>query len=202
MPSGAVLRAYLTGHGSHALGGPVFLLKIGSEFLLGPKMTVQCQNRANCSGVYRYQTRVYDKKVGGPARALLAAETSETSTNLNRTPVQYRVKVDLVEADVGATKWAPPPARSLEPRRSAVLISGWATGAPGRGGRRARTVSGCVNSAFLNHFHTFYGPSVQTMDTQLGARQGRRAPTIHRDRAQRFEKAVWRAGGSGTPIAR
>src|SRR5208283_766111 len=36
-PSGAVLRAYLTGHGSHALGGPVFLLKIGSEFLLGPK---------------------------------------------------------------------------------------------------------------------------------------------------------------------
>ena len=37
MPSGAVLRAYLTGHGSHALGGPVFLLKIGSEFLLGPK---------------------------------------------------------------------------------------------------------------------------------------------------------------------
>jgi hypothetical protein len=52
-------------------------------------MTVQCQNKANCSGVYRYQVRVYDKKVGSPARALMAAETSETSTNLNRTPVQY-----------------------------------------------------------------------------------------------------------------
>ncbi|MGA2706700.1 MAG: hypothetical protein ABSH35_37295, partial [Isosphaeraceae bacterium] len=37
VPSGAALRAYLTGHGSHALGGPVFLLKIGSEFLLGPR---------------------------------------------------------------------------------------------------------------------------------------------------------------------
>src|SRR5208337_741246 len=40
VPSGAVLRAYLTGHGSHALGGPVFLLKIGSEFLLAPMDTV------------------------------------------------------------------------------------------------------------------------------------------------------------------
>jgi len=52
-------------------------------------MTVECQNRANCSVVYRYQVGAYDKKVGGPARALMAAETSETSTNLNRTPVQY-----------------------------------------------------------------------------------------------------------------
>ena len=52
-------------------------------------MTVECQNRANCSGVYRYQIRVYDKKVGSQARALMAAETSETLTNLNRTPVQY-----------------------------------------------------------------------------------------------------------------
>src|SRR5271157_5406290 len=35
------------------------------------------------------------------------------------------------------------------------------------------------------HFSTFYGPSVQSMDTQLGARQGRRTPTIHRGRTQR-----------------
>src|SRR5208337_1036083 len=55
-----------------------------------------------------------------------------------------------------STTHAPPlrgpgPARPLlGPRRSAVLISGLATGPPGRGGRRARTVSGCVNSAFLN----------------------------------------------------
>ena len=32
---------------------------------------------------------------------------------------------------------------------------------------------------------TFYGPSVQAMDTQLGARHRRRTPTIHRGRAQR-----------------
>src|SRR5271157_905378 len=49
----------------------------------------------------------------------------------------------------------------------------------------ARGVSGCVNSAFLNHFHTLYGSFVQYMDAQLGARQGRRPPTIHHDRAQR-----------------
>ena len=52
------------------------------------------------------------------------------------------------------------------------------------------------------HFSTFYGPSVQAMDTEPGVRQGGRTPAVHRDRAQRFEKAVWRAGGSGTPIAR
>src|SRR5208337_237475 len=60
--------------------------------------------------------------------------------------------------------------------------------APGRGGRRARPVSGCVNSAFLNisqHFSTFYGPSVQAMDTRLGARHRRWTPMIHRGRARR-----------------
>ena len=35
------------------------------------------------------------------------------------------------------------------------------------------------------HFSTFYGPSVQSMDIRLGARQGRRAPTVHRGRARR-----------------
>src|SRR5208337_2798763 len=41
--------------------------------------------------------------------------------------------------------------------------------APGRGGRQARTVSGCLNSAFSRHFSTFYEPSVQAMDTRHGA---------------------------------
>jgi len=40
------------------------------------------------------------------------------------------VKADLVEADGCATKWVAPAARSLEPGRSAVLISGLATGPP------------------------------------------------------------------------
>ena len=35
------------------------------------------------------------------------------------------------------------------------------------------------------HFSTFYGSSVQSMDTQLDARHRRRTPTIHRGTAQR-----------------
>ena len=38
----------------------------------------------------------------------------------------------------------------------------------------ARGVSGCVNSPFLGLFRTFSGPAFQAMDTQFGARQGRR----------------------------
>ena len=55
--------------------------------------------------------------------------------------------------------------------------------APGRGGRQARTVSGCLNSAFLGLFSTSCGPSFLAMDTQLGA-AGRRTPTIYRSSAQ------------------
>ena len=50
-----------------------------------------------------------------------------------------------------------------------MLISALATGPPAGVGGRARTVSGCVNSAFLNISLTFYGPSVQAMDTPLNA---------------------------------
>ena len=53
------------------------------------------------------------------------------------------------------------------------------------------------------HFSTFYGPSVQSMDTQLGARQRRRTPTIHRGSTQRTISAgSWFAQGlqtSGDP---
>src|SRR5271166_6350312 len=35
------------------------------------------------------------------------------------------------------------------------------------------------------HFSTFYGSSVQAMDTQLGARQRRRTPTTYQSSAQR-----------------
>src|SRR5271157_3158184 len=39
---------------------------------------------------------------------------------------------------------------------------------------------------------TFYGPSVQTMETRLGARQRRRPPTVHRGRthAPRLQRPV------------
>ena len=46
-------------------------------------------------------------------------------------------------------------------------------------------VSGCVNSAFSQQISTFYEPSVQVMDTQLGARHRWRTPTIHRGSAER-----------------
>ena len=49
----------------------------------------------------------------------------------------------------------------------------------------ARGVSGCLNSAFSQQISTFYGPSVQAMDTQLGARHQWRTPTIHRGSAER-----------------
>src|SRR5271166_7034946 len=50
------------------------------------------------------------------------------------------------------------------------------------------------------HFSTFYGPSVQAMDTQLGARQRRRTPTNHRGRAQRTISAgSWFGQGSSCP---
>src|SRR5271157_1440440 len=64
----------------------------------------------------------------------------------------------------------------------------------------ARTVSGCLNSAFLGLFYTSCGPAFQAMDTQLGARQRRRTPTIYRGRAQRTILAgSWFGQGSSCP---
>src|SRR5208283_2072414 len=58
--------------------------------------------------------------------------------------------------------------RSLEPRRSAVLISALATGPPaGVGGGSDRFWARELRVS--QHFSTFYEPSVQAMDTQLGA---------------------------------
>jgi len=48
------------------------------------EMTVQCQNRANCAGVYRCQIRTYDEKMGGPTGALATEETSESLLERNR----------------------------------------------------------------------------------------------------------------------
>ena len=48
------------------------------------------------------------------------------------------------------------------------------------------------NSAFSQQISTFYGPSVQAMETRLGARQRRRPPTVHRGRthAPRLQRPV------------
>ena len=46
----------------------------------------------------------------------------------------------------------------------------------------ARTVSGCLNSAFSRHFSTFYEPSVQAMDTQVTRqRSGTGRPSVEGD---------------------
>src|SRR5271166_6612504 len=65
--------------------------------------------------------------------------------------------------------------------------------APGRGGRRASiplhaltTLLSALGAFCLCEFRvsqqisTFYGPSVQAIETRLGARQRRRPPTVHR----------------------
>jgi len=54
------------------------------------EMIGNCQNRAAFLGVCRCQTTTYDKNNGSPTGASIADETSETRTNLDRTPVQYR----------------------------------------------------------------------------------------------------------------
>jgi len=55
------------------------------------------------------------------------------------------------------------------------------------------------------HFSTFYGPSVQAMDTQLNARRRRWTPTVHRGRARRTVSAgsfaeVGPQAGSGSGL--
>jgi len=55
-----------------------------------------------------------------------------------------------------------------------------------------RAFFGCGNSAFSQQISTFYGPSVQTMETRLGARQRRRPPSVHRGstHARRLQRPV------------
>ena len=77
--------------------------------------------------------------------------------------------------------------------------------APGRGGRRASiplpaltTLLSALAAFCLCEFRvsqqisTFYGPSVQTMETRLGARQRRRPPAVHRGstHAPRLQRPV------------
>ncbi len=50
----------------------------------------------------------------------------------------------------------------------------------------------CGNSAFSRQISTFYGPSVQTMETRLGARQRRRPVKAKRARARSCASDVTR----------
>jgi len=56
------------------------------------EMIEKCQNKAGFSGVCRFQITTYDKESEIQWGALIAVETSGTSTYLDRTPVQYRWK--------------------------------------------------------------------------------------------------------------
>src|SRR5271157_258581 len=53
------------------------------------KMTVQCQNRANCAGVYRCQIRTYDEKMRGSNGAIDGRKNFRKSTFNYQTPVQF-----------------------------------------------------------------------------------------------------------------
>ena len=68
-------------------------------------MTVQCQNRANCAGVYRCQIRTYDEEMRGPTEALRAEKTSESLLERNRFAVG-KTKASLVAG--GPQQLAPP----------------------------------------------------------------------------------------------
>ena len=57
-----------------------------------PKMIENRQNKAGFSGVCRCEITTYDKESEVLRGALSGGETSKTSTNLNRTSVQYRWK--------------------------------------------------------------------------------------------------------------
>jgi len=41
------------------------------------EMIENCQNKADCSGVCRFQIRAYDKKMGDPVRPLMADESQK-----------------------------------------------------------------------------------------------------------------------------
>src|SRR5208283_26596 len=87
------------------------------------------------------------------------------------------------------------------------VISGLATGPPAGVGDGLRFLSRRANTSCPSsdrfrlrelresqHFSTFYGPSVQALDTEPGVRQGRRTPAFHRDRAPRLTPHI--SGGS------
>ena len=149
---------------------------------VGPRekveMTVQCQNRANCAGVYRCQIRTYDEKMRGSTEALTAEKTSE-SLLLTTNVCLVLVKVDLVQADIGAAKWLALAQSSLNQGDPPCQSPAWPRRVAGSDRFWLRELRDS------QHFSTFYGPSVQAMDTQLGPRHRRRTPTIHRGRAQR-----------------
>jgi hypothetical protein len=79
------------------------------------------------------------------------------------------MRADLVEADVGATKCAPPAARSLEPRRSASLISGMATGPPAGVGSGLGPFLAACTPRFSDFSRPVAAPAFQVLDTQLKA---------------------------------
>jgi len=92
------------------------------------------QNKAGSSGVYRCQITTYDKE----SEILRGNERCRNFRNLYLLLTGRPSSIgetDLVQADVGATKWVALPCF-------------------------ARTATVCLNSAFSRHFSTFYGPSV------------------------------------------
>src|SRR5271165_2707669 len=121
----------------------------------------------------------------------LAVASSIPATQLS-SPARLaeRVVTPYARMTLGANHVSRAPERG-DPAAAGVLRLGHR--APGRGGRRASiplhaltTLLSALGAFCLCEFRvsqqisTFYGPSVQTMETRLGARQRRRPPMVHR----------------------
>ena len=149
----------------------------------------KCRNEASRSGVCRCQIRAYDKNAEGPARPLLADETSGTLLFPTKRP-----SITCESGSCRSSHWSHKVGdlfrAFLEPRRSAVPFSGvvngprqgWAAGSDRFWPRELR-----VSRTFLDFL-----PIICTVHGYPGRRAAVTAdPAIHRDRdrARGFEKA-------------
>ena len=130
------------------------------------------------------------KKKGGGGRQQVETLISGTSSQARRTlPAHFPA--------IGTGPAPPPTWNQGDPPCSFPL----GHRAPGRGGRQARTVSGCLNSAFLNisqHFNILRpicsGPGYPTQCEDLHAGSGG-VPSVTSNRDQ----SAWSVPHGGTP---
>src|SRR5208337_575107 len=63
----------------YKVSDPPRSLRVLSQWTRGKEMEMieNCQNKADCSGVCRFQIRAYDKNMGDPVRPLMADESQK-----------------------------------------------------------------------------------------------------------------------------
>ena len=100
------------------------------------------------------------------ARRLKPASTPATHL-VNQTRKKGSANQDQLFINPAWPGSTPPGTKAI--RRANLRLGHWA---PGRGGRRARTVFWLRELRVSQQISTFYGSSVQAMDTQFGATDG------------------------------